>query len=325
MVTIQEITKPIEHNLQDFEKYLDTLLTSDIEIVEKIIKYLAKTKGKQIRPMLVIFSSMLFNNINHKSYVAAGMLELFHNATLIHDDVVDEAKERRGLSTVNSIWNNQTAVLIGDFFFAKGLISAIENKDYEFLNATSNAIKLMSEGELLQIQKTDEIDLSEETYFRIIRGKTASLIGTCCELGAIAAGADKDDIARLKDFGDNLGMAFQIRDDILDYIGKQKITGKAPGNDLKEKKLTLPIIYALHQTDDETASKYIAAVKSGEITEEQISEIIDYVIVKGGIEHSQKIAEKYINKAIEIISQFEDSVAKESLIAFAEFIIRRDK
>ncbi len=325
MVTIQEIYKPIEQNLQEFDKYFDTLLSSDIEIVEQIIKYLSKTKGKQIRPILVLLTSQLFSPIKHNTYVAAAMLELFHNATLIHDDVVDEADKRRGYVTINNIWSNQTAILIGDFFLAKGLISALDHNEFEFLKATSHAIQLMSEGELLQIQKSNEIDLSEETYFRIIRGKTASLISTCCKLGAIAGGACVDDINALSDFGDHVGIAFQIRDDILDFIGDPEVTGKTPGNDLKEKKLTLPILFALKQTSEEQANKYLSLIKEEKLTQADIDEIIQFVIDKKGIDYAQEVSNSYINKAMDIINAFPESEARNSLIKFADFIIQRNK
>ncbi len=325
MAKLEEISKPIQKNLDEFAEYMDTLLESEVELVDKILKYLSTSKGKQIRPILVMLTSLMFGEIKQNTYVAAAMLELFHNATLIHDDVVDEATQRRGKPTVNNIWSNQTAVLFGDFFLAKGMIAAIEAEEFEFLKATSHAIKMMSEGELLQIQKTNEIDRDEETYFRVIRGKTASLISTCCKLGALAGGASKEEIAALYDFGDKLGMAFQIKDDILDYVGNPDLTGKILGNDLVEKKLTLPLLYALRQTSEDIANDYLHKIKEVGLSQEDINEIINFVIDKGGIDYAQKVAEDFTNDAIYILKRFPDSDAKTSLIEIANFFVQRDK
>lgn len=325
MITIKDISKPIEHNLQEFDTYLNNLLSTDLDLVNNIITYQSTTKGKQIRPVLVLLSSLLCGNINIKTYQAAAMVELCHTATLMHDDVVDEADKRRGLNTINSVWNNKIAILVGDYYFAKALFSPINQNDTEYLQVLINSIKHIIDGELLQIQKSTEIDLSEETYYRIINGKTASLISSSCKLGAIAAGADKPNIEKLEKFGYYIGMAFQIRDDILDYIGDYKISGKKPGNDLKEKKLTLPLIYALKQLGEKQANAYLDIVKGDNIHSENIQEIISIVIQNGGIDYAQKQAEEFVENAILILNDFKDSSAKTSLMQFAKFVVERQK
>lgn len=324
-MTLKEISAPIEMHLQNFDKHFDAMLKSNVALLNLILKYLTRKKGKQMRPMLVFLTAEICGDMNERAYTGASMIELLHTATLIHDDVVDEADERRGIATINASWNNKIAVLIGDFLLAKGLIASIDKSEFEFLQASSNAIKLMSEGELLQIQKSRETDLSEETYFQIIRGKTASLLASCCEIGAIAASAGENERQVMRQFGENLGIAFQIRDDIFDFVGTSSIVGKAVGNDLKEKKITLPLIYALSATDDRIAKSIVKKVKKGKMTKAEIKETIQFVVDKGGIDAAQAKAESYIQSAIDSLNIFADSAAKTSLINFAEFVVSRNK
>ena len=324
-MTLKEISAPIEMHLQNFDKHFDAMLKSNVALLNLILKYLTRKKGKQMRPMLVFLTAEICGNMNERAYTGASMIELLHTATLIHDDVVDEADERRGIATINASWNNKIAVLIGDFLLAKGLIASIDKSEFEFLQASSNAIKLMSEGELLQIQKSRETDLTEETYFQIIKGKTASLLASCCEIGAIAASAGENERQIMRQFGENLGIAFQIRDDIFDFVGTSSIVGKAVGNDLKEKKITLPLIYALSATDDKTAKSIVKKVKKGKMTKAEIKETIQFVVDKGGIDAAQAKAESYIQSAIDSLNIFADSAAKTSLINFAEFVVSRNK
>ncbi len=324
-MTLKEISAPIEMHLQNFDKHFDAMLKSNVALLNLILKYLTRKKGKQMRPMLVFLTAEICGDMNERAYTGASMIELLHTATLIHDDVVDEADERRGIATINASWNNKIAVLIGDFLLAKGLIASIDKSEFEFLQASSNAIKLMSEGELLQIQKSRETDLTEETYFQIIKGKTASLLASCCEIGAIAASAGENERQIMRQFGENLGIAFQIRDDIFDFVGTSSIVGKAVGNDLKEKKITLPLIYALSATDDKTAKSIVKKVKKGKMTKAEIKETIQFVVDKGGIDAAQAKAESYIHSAIDSLNIFADSAAKTSLINFAEFVVSRNK
>ncbi len=324
-MTLKEISAPIDTHLKNFDEHFDSLLKSNVALLDLVLKYLTRKKGKQMRPMLVFLTAELCGDMNERAYTGASMIELLHTATLIHDDVVDEADERRGIATINASWNNKIAVLIGDFLLAKGLLASIDGCEFEFLKASANAIKMMSEGELLQIQKSREIDLSEETYFQIIRGKTASLLASCCEIGAIAANATSEQRLILKAFGDNLGIAFQIKDDIFDFIGTSSIIGKAAGNDLKEKKITLPLIYALQRTDDKTAKSIVKRVKKGKISKPEIKDIIQFVVDNGGINSAQLKSAEFINSAIASLDIFQDSPAKTSLIDFARFVISRNK
>ncbi|MDD3124906.1 MAG: polyprenyl synthetase family protein [Candidatus Kapabacteria bacterium] len=324
-MNLKEISRPIESDLKNFNAYFDLILKSDMKLLDLLIKQVKQAKGKQMRPMLVLLTAQLCGKIDERVYLAASAIELWHTATLIHDDVVDEADERRGLASINAIWDNKIAVLLGDFLLAKGLLALVNNAEFDFLRVASYAIKLMSEGELLQIQKSRETDISEETYFEIINGKTASLLSVCCEIGAIAAGADDATSKKMQEFGKNLGNAFQIKDDIMDYVGSNTIIGKATGNDLKEKKITLPLIYALQNTDPKTSKTIISKVKGKQLSDKDVREIIQFVIDRGGIEKSHHKAEEFIAKSIAIISEFEPSPARTALEHFSKFVLERKK
>ncbi|MCX7736288.1 MAG: polyprenyl synthetase family protein, partial [Candidatus Kapabacteria bacterium] len=258
------------------------------------------------------------------SYVGAAMVELLHTATLIHDDVVDEAKERRGIASINARWNNKIAVLIGDYLLAKGLLIAVENKEYGFLESLSRTVKRMSEGELLQIQKSKDYHIDEKTYYQIISNKTASLISTCCEIGAIATTNDVSIQQKMREFGELVGISFQIRDDIFDYSSKSSILGKPVGNDLKEKKITLPLIHSLSKVNGSEAKEIIKLIKEKKITKREISKVIDFVKANGGIEYAETRAREYIEKAQQILETFPDSPAKKSLQNLSIFVFERD-
>ncbi|MEK6552745.1 MAG: polyprenyl synthetase family protein, partial [Bacteroidota bacterium] len=240
-----EITHPVEDELSKFSELFKHSLKSKVTLLELVTRYILKQKGKKIRPILVLLSSNLCGGISERSYRGATLVELLHTATLVHDDVVDNAETRRNFPSINAVWKNKIAVLMGDYLLARGLMLAVDGNDFDFLRVITNTVKRMSEGELLQISKTRKLDIDEETYFRIISDKTASLLSTCCEIGARASTDDEQKITALKGFGENLGIAFQIRDDILDFIGTKNIFGKPLGADIKEKKITLPLIYAL--------------------------------------------------------------------------------
>lgn len=324
-MTLKEISSPISIHIKKFDDFFNEKLKSNVALLDLVLKYLTRKKGKMMRPMLVFLSADLCGGVTERAYVGATMIELLHTATLIHDDVVDEAEERRGLATINAAWNNKIAVLIGDFLLAKGLLASIDNGEFDFLKATARAIKRMSEGELLQIQKSREIDLSEETYFQIISNKTASLLASCCEVGAIAAGADAKMQETMIQFGEMLGTAFQIRDDIFDFIGTSSIIGKPVGNDLKEKKITLPLIYALTQTDEKTSKSIVKKIKKGKLAKSDISDIVRFTVEKGGIDYAQNRADSIIQNAIDSLDIFENADAKEALIKFAKYVIDRNK
>ncbi len=252
------------------------------------------------------------------------MVELLHTATLVHDDVVDEADERRGRPSINAVWKNKVSVLVGDYLLSRGLLVAVEHNEFGFLKITSETVKRMSEGELLQIQKSRKLDIQEEEYFRIISDKTASLIGACCELGASSATADAAACGALRTYGEMVGIAFQIRDDIFDYVSTGAAIGKPTGNDLKEKKLTLPLIYSINQAPRKESKRILTLIKKGEESEERSRTVRDFVTQYGGLVYAEKIAIEYCARAREAIAPFPDGPAKRSLLEFVEFSLKRN-
>ncbi|MFH1052095.1 MAG: polyprenyl synthetase family protein [bacterium] len=324
-MTIKEIGEPINKHLEEYNKYFKSLMKSDVALLNLVIQYITKKKGKQVRPVLVFLSAELCGGVNQRSYIGAAMVELLHTATLVHDDVVDEAAERRGMASINASWNNKIAVLIGDYLLGKGLLSAIDNREFDFLHATSEAVRRMSEGELLQIQKSKDIDIDEVTYFKIISNKTASLMASCCEIGAISASSDKAIHKKMRTFGELIGTAFQIRDDIFDYQSKNSFIGKPVGNDLKEKKMTLPLIYSIKNVPKKVAKEITGIVKKGNLRKSDIQKIIDFVHEQGGIDYAEKVSWEFSDKARFIIQEFNDSPAKRSLLSFCDFVIDRVK
>jgi octaprenyl-diphosphate synthase len=324
-MTIKEIEQPVKEYLEEYNRYFKSLMSSDVALLNLVLQYITKKKGKQVRPMLVFLSAELCGGVNKRSYIGSAMVELLHTATLVHDDVVDEADERRGMASINATWNNKIAVLIGDFLLAKGLLSSIDNNEFDFLKATSQAVRRMSEGELLQIQKSKDIDIDEETYFKIISNKTSSLLSSCCEIGSISATDDRDLHKKMREFGELIGTAFQIRDDIFDYEPKNTIVGKPAGNDIKEKKLTLPLIYALEKAPDKVAKKYLSLFKKSKIKNEDTRSIVAFVREQGGLDYAKNISMQYVDKAKDKLSEFDESPAKKSLLGFCNYAIDRKK
>ncbi|MBI5324719.1 MAG: polyprenyl synthetase family protein [Ignavibacteriae bacterium] len=321
---IKEITKPIEPQLKEFNSFFKKMMKSDVSLLNLIISYLTRKRGKQIRPAMVLLSAQLCGEMSDRTYAGASMVELLHTATLIHDDVVDESKERRGMASVNAIWNNKIAVLIGDYLLAKGLLTAIDNSEFDFLKATSHAVRRMSEGELLQIQKSKDYNIDESTYFRIISDKTASLMAACCEIGAISATDNPELHKNMKDYGELIGMAFQIQDDIFDYEGNSGTIGKPVGNDLKEKKITLPLIYSLSNVSRKQTKEILSLLKSKKIKKDEIKKIVTFVKENGGIEYSRDKAKEFSTKAVDKLNIFKDSPAKKSLTVLTDFVIDRN-
>jgi len=319
---LKKISAPIEGELKEFEKQFSDVLRSKVALIDLITKYILKQKGKKIRPILVLLSAKLCGDIGRRTYVAANLVELLHTATLIHDDVVDDAKTRRGLASVNAVWKNKASVLIGDFLLSKGLLISVENNEFDFLQVTSEAVRRMSEGELLQIQKARNFDANEETYFRVISDKTASLIKTCCKLGALSTSKNKDDVDKLGAFGENIGIAFQLRDDILDYTGRKKLLGKSTGNDLKEKKFTLPLIIALKNSPRKRSSEIMKLIKSDRT--KKFDEVYEFVIEYGGVDYAVKKIQEYAEQAKASIAGFRNSPAKESMNEFIDFVSKRE-
>ena len=320
-MNIKLISRPVREELEIFDRKFSSSLKSKVALIDLITKYILKQKGKKIRPVLVLLSAKLCGEINDRSYIAANLVELLHTATLIHDDVVDDAKMRRGIASINAKWKNKISVLIGDYLLSKGLLTAIDNNEFEFLKLTSEAVKSMSEGELLQIQKARNFDATEETYFRIISDKTASLIKTCCKLGALSSTDNKVDIEKLGTYGENTGIAFQLTDDILDYTGRKKLLGKSTGNDLKEKKFTLPLIISLKNAPSGRSNEIMKLIKSE--SENKFDRVYEFVLEYGGIDHTIEKAKEYSKKAVDSLNSFKDSEAKNSLIEFAGIISGR--
>ncbi len=321
-MNLKKITSPINDELEIFQKKFSGILKSKVALIDLITKYILRQKGKKIRPILVLLSAKLCGNLNERTYIAANLVELLHTATLIHDDVVDEAKTRRGLASINAVWKNKAAVLIGDYLLSKGLLISLENREYDFLQTTSEAVKRMSEGELLQIQKARNFDATEETYFKVISDKTASLIKTCCKLGALSAINDKKKIDSLSEFGENLGIAFQLRDDLLDYIGRKKLLGKSTGNDLKEKKFTLPLIKSLSNATSKKANEIMKLIKSD--SRKKFDEVYLFVSEFGGLDYTQNKIQHFADISKKSLEIFHDCDSKSSLLELVQFVSERE-
>lgn len=322
MNNLDQIKAPIESHLNAFESKFREAMRSSVPLLDTIMTYIVKRKGKQIRPIFVFFSASLFNGVNDSTYRAASLVELLHTATLVHDDVVDDSDERRGFFSINALWKNKIAVLVGDYLLSRGLLLSVENKDYHLLEIVSTAVREMSEGELLQIEKTRNLNLSEEVYFDIIRKKTASLIASCCAIGAASAGASPEQIEQMRLFGEKAGIAFQMKDDLLDY-GDEDI-GKPTGIDLKEKKLTLPIIYTLNNADKATRNRIINIIKNEHHKKAKVAEVVNYVNNHNGIAYTRDKMLAIKQEALDILAQMPDSPVKPSLQALVDFIIDRN-
>ena len=319
---LSEISSPIKNELDAFGKLYKESIRSNIHLVDLVAKYIIRQKGKKIRPLLVLLAAKVAGGINERTYRGATLVELLHTATLVHDDVVDSADKRRGFWSINAVFKNKIAVLMGDYLLSKGLMIAVEGKDFDFLEVITNTVRRMSEGELLQIQKTRKLDIDEETYFRIISDKTASLLETCCQIGALSASENTEFHNAMKLFGESIGIAFQIRDDILDYEGNTNTTGKPVGGDIKEKKITLPLIYSLNQVPKSEAALIRKSIKNGK-KKDSVKEVIEFVRKQKGIEYALESAHKYSEKAKDALKVFPDSQSKIAMEALVDFVIDR--
>ena len=324
MSSLSSIKKPVEKDMAEFEAYFSKTMRSEIPLLKIILNYILRRKGKQMRPLLVFLTARLNGEICEATFVAATFIELLHTASLVHDDVVDDAQERRGSLSVNALWNSKIAVLVGDYMLAQGLLISVEKARYDMLEIVSEAVKSMSEGELLQIQKARKLNIKEEDYFKIISMKTAAIIAACTACGARSVTGDSETILTMKDFGENIGIAFQIRDDLLDYEGNG-LTGKAPGNDIKEKKITLPLIYALEQSANSKKRHILSIVKSKKKTKAEIGEVIEFVSENGGMQYAEMRMNQYRDKALAILDSYPDSNVKESLKEFVLYTTSRNK
>ena len=321
---LNDIIRPIEKELETFDAHFREAMRSKVAFVDIIVRYVVRQKGKKIRPSLVFLTAKACGEINERTYRGASLVEILHTATLIHDDVVDDADTRRGLASINAVWKNKIAVLMGDYLLAKGLLLSLDNDEFQFLKIISDSVRRMSEGEILQIAKTKLLDMDEETYLKIISDKTASLLSTCCQIGASSVSKDKTVLQNMKEYGENLGMVFQIRDDLLDYIGRKSITGKPVGLDLKEKKLTLPLIHALARAPRSQSRHILRTIKSG-TTRKDLDAVVAFAHEYGGIDYAMGKANEYSARAYKTIESLEESPAKTSLINFVSYVLERNK
>jgi len=321
-MTVNEIKAPIAKEMEEFELKFKASMKSSVPLLDKITHYIVKRKGKQLRPMFVFLSAKVCGEMNESTYRAASLIELLHTATLVHDDVVDDSNERRGFFSVNALWKNKIAVLVGDFLLSRGLLLSVDNKDYLLLGLVSNAVREMSEGELLQIEKARKLDIDEAIYFDIIRKKTASLIASCCACGAASVTTDEKMVEQMRAFGEAVGIAFQIKDDLFDY-GDGSNIGKPTGIDIKEKKMTLPLIYALNNASFFDKRKIINIVKNNNNDPKKVTEVVDFVIKSGGIQYAETKMLEYKNKALSLLSGFSDNASKESLAGLVRYTTER--
>lgn len=315
------INNIIGEEIKLFEKKFADAVKSETRLLDTILKYIIKRKGKQLRPMFVLLSAKLHGEINESTYRAAALVELLHTATLVHDDVVDDSLERRGFFSINALWNKKIAVLVGDYLLSKGLLLATSNNDFQHLHILSDAVKQMSEGELLQLQKTRKLNLNEEIYFEIIRNKTASLLSSACSVGAYSTSKDESITGKMKIFGEKVGIAFQIKDDLFDY-GKEDI-GKPTGNDIREKKLTLPLIFTLNNIDASLKRKIIFILKNENKDPKKVKFVIDTVVEAGGIAYASEKMMAYRDEALEILNSFEETPVRKALEMLVRFTTDR--
>jgi len=322
MESINIIKAPITEELKKFEPFFQGTLKSKVPLLQLITNYIYRQKGKQIRPMVVFLTAKLNGVLNESSYYAASFIELLHTATLIHDDVVDEAYERRGFFSINALWRNKVSVLIGDFMLSKGMLLAIEHNEFDLLRIVSNAVREMSEGELLQIEKARKLNITKEVYFEIIRKKTATLLAACAASGASSVKSSPEIIENMRLFGEYLGIAFQIKDDIFDYQAKG-ILGKPTANDIKEKKMTLPLIHVLSKVSASERKKILSIISKSNKKNEEINFVIQFVIENGGLEYAEEMMTSYKNKALKILEQYPESDEKRSLVELTIYTTER--
>ncbi|MDI9878592.1 polyprenyl synthetase family protein [Flectobacillus longus] len=322
-LSIKEIQAPIAAEMDAFEGKFRQFMKTKVMLLDTIMNYIVQRKGKQLRPMFVFLSAGVFGKITEETYRGAALIELLHTATLVHDDVVDDSNYRRGFFSVNALWKNKIAVLVGDYLLSKGLLLSIDHGDFEMLKIVSTAVREMSEGELLQIEKARKLDITEDIYFEIIRQKTATLIAACCAAGMSSAGANAETVEKARLFGEKVGIAFQIKDDLFDY-GDAEI-GKPLGIDIKEKKMTLPLIYALNQADWSTKRHVINTIKNDSENPKKVAEVIDFVKKSGGLQYATEVMQNIVREALAILDSFPDSIYRTSLAGLVQFTIERAK
>lgn len=323
MMSVKEIMEPISSEMSEFEGRFRASMKSKVPLLDKVTHYIIRRKGKQMRPMFIFLTAKMLGKINDKTYDAATLVELLHTATLVHDDVVDDANERRGFFSVNALWKNKIAVLVGDYMLSKVLLLSIENNNTKLLEVVARAVREMSEGELLQLEKARKLDITEEIYFEVIRQKTASLISTCCEAGAISV-ERFDEAEKMRLFGEYIGIAFQLKDDIFDY-GEPGEIGKPTGLDIRERKMTLPLIFALNNSTPEIRKELINIVKNHNENPKKVRRAVELVIEYGGIDYTHKKMLDFKELAVDLIENLPDSDAKKSILGLIEYTTKRKK
>ena len=320
---LEDIKAPIAKEMDEFEQKFRASMHTKVLLLDKIMNYIVKRKGKQMRPMFIFLSAGTCGKITESTFRAASLIELLHTATLVHDDVVDDANYRRGFFSINALWKNKIAVLVGDFLLARALILSVDHKEFDLLTIGSESVKEMSEGELLQMEKARQLDINEDVYFQIIRQKTASLIASCCAMGASSANADKATVEKMKAFGEHIGMAFQIKDDLFDY--EEEEIGKPVGIDIREKKMTLPLIHALSRASWLEKRRIIGIIRTESENVSKVREVIAFVKKSGGIDYAKEIMEKYYHQALAMLADLPESAYKTSLASLVQFTIERVK
>lgn len=325
MKIVSRIKLPIEQEMDLFEKKFTSSMASKVSLLNRITHYVVNRKGKQMRPMFVFLIAKMSSNgeINERTYRGASVIELIHTATLVHDDVVDDSNQRRGFFSINALWKNKIAVLVGDYLLSKGLLLSIDNNDFDLLKIISVAVREMSEGELLQIEKARKLDITEAIYFEIIRQKTATLIAACCAMGAQSVNASAEEVENMRKFGELIGIAFQIKDDLFDY-GEDHI-GKPTGIDIKEQKMTLPLIFALNNATKDEKKWLINSVKNHNKDKKRVKEVINFVKQKGGLDYAVERMLQYQNEALKLLESYPNSTYKESLVLMVNYVIDRKK
>ena len=324
MSNLKNIQSPIKNELAEFEPFFRKSVKSNISLLDIVTNYIIKRKGKQMRPMFVFLTAKMLGKITESTYRASALIELMHTATLIHDDVVDDSNMRRGVFSINALWKNKIAVLVGDFLLSKGMLIALENEEYDLLKIVSKAVRDMSEGELLQIEKARKLDIDEDVYFNIIRKKTAVLIASCLATGGKSVGADTEQVEKLWKVGELAGIAFQIKDDLFDYQ-KTNLTGKPSGNDIKERKLTLPLIHALKNTSKSEQKHILSLLKKKNKSDKIISEITNFAKENNGLEYTERMMIQYKDEALNLLNEFTKNEAREALIELINYSITRVK
>ncbi|NER12498.1 polyprenyl synthetase family protein [Leptobacterium flavescens] len=325
MKIVEQIKEPIHDEMELFEKKFYESMSSKVALLNRITHYIVNRKGKQMRPMFVFLVAKMVSGgkVNDRTYRGASVIELIHTATLVHDDVVDDSNRRRGFFSINALWKNKIAVLVGDYLLSKGLLLSIDNGDFDLLKIISVAVREMSEGELLQIEKARRLDITEDVYYEIIRQKTATLIASCCALGACSVSPETDDTEKMRKFGELIGMAFQIKDDLFDY-GDARI-GKPTGIDIKEQKMTLPLIHTLNTVSEKEKSWLINSIKNHNKNKKRVKEVIAFVKDHGGLEYAEQKMKEFQKEALNLLAAYPDSAYKSSLELMVNYVIDRKK